>query len=159
MSRSLSSTFMQAALAQDTDEVPIVLITIDHDEILDGPLRFSSDGVDTTSRGNTYYSYPFELTLPQDDADQLPRARLRIDNIAREIVQGIREISSAPEVMFEIVLASDPDTVEMSMPDFKLKNAGWDSLVVEGELTVEDFADEPYPADKFTPAEFPGMFY
>ena len=113
----------------------------------------------TESRGNTYYAYPFEMKLATDDPERLPRAWLRIDNVAREVVQGIREISSAPEVLIEIVLGSTPDTVEMALPDFKLRDAGWDALVVEGDLGVEDFGDEPYPADTYNPVTHPGMFY
>jgi hypothetical protein len=58
----------------------------------------------------------------------------------------------------EIVLASDPDTVEAKFVDFKLTNVTYDAHVVQGDLTIEDFTAEPFPAASFSPSLFPGIF-
>jgi hypothetical protein len=34
----------------------------------------------------------------------------------------------------------------------------YDALVVEGELSLESFLREPYPAARFTPGDFAGLF-
>lgn len=157
MSRNISATGKQALFSQETSEVFLILITIDHADLAQ-PIRVTSDSVDTVSRGNTFVAFPFELDLPTDTFDAPPRARLTIDNIDRQIVQAVRDISSPAEVLMEIILASAPDNVEVSFPDFKLSNVNYDALTVSGDLIVEDFSAEPYPARVFGPADFPGIF-
>lgn len=157
MSRNLSSATLQALYAAETGEAFLVLLTLDHPDLAQ-PIRVTSDAVDTVSNGETYIAFPFELRLPEDDDGLSPRARLRIDNIDRQIVEAVRSISGAATVDISIVRAADPDTVEASFPDFRLENVSYDALVVEGVLTLEDFAAEPYPAHVFSPAEFPGVF-
>lgn len=157
MSRSVSSLTQQAIHAAETDEAFFVLLTLDH-ESLAAPIRVTSDAVDTVSNGETYIAYPFSLSLPDDDDSRAPRARLVIDNIDRQIVLAVRSLESAPVVTIHIVRAGDPDTVEASFTDFKLINVTYDAEVVEGELSVEDFTTEPFPAHVFSPSLFPGLF-
>lgn len=157
MSRNVSDTLKSAVFASETAEVFILLLTISHPNLAT-PIRVSSDSVDTPSRGNTFVAYPFEMTLPTDGSGGPPRCQLSIDNIDRMIIQNIRSIGSSPSVDIEIVLASALDTVEASFPAFNLREVRYDALVVEGEITLESFLGEPYPAALFSPADFPGLF-
>jgi len=157
MSNTVSDTFKKEVFKQETGECFILLLTIDHVDLED-PIRTSSDGVDTVSRGETFVSFPFEISLPSDSDESPPESKIVIDNVDREIVQALRSISSAPSVLMEIILASDPETVEIDWPDFELINVDYDALTVEGILTQERFTAEPYPYLKFTPGNFPGLF-
>lgn len=157
MTRSVSADMRSAVFAQEADEEFIVLITIDHADLAE-PIRANSSGADVTSRGDTFLAFPFTIVLPNDTDDSPPRAKLQIDNISRAIVQAVRTISSAPSVLIEIVRKADLDTVEASFPDFKMSKINYDANVVEGELTIEEFVGEPYPARVFSPADFPGLF-
>lgn len=152
-----SLTFHQAVHAPETGEAILMLLTLDHDTLTD-PLRFTSDGVDTESRGYTFVAFPFQITLPPSSKDQPPKMQLSIDNVDRQIVQTIREIQSAPSVKVEIVLASTPDTVENTYPDFILIDTNYDRLTVQGTLVIEMLEREPFPANDFTPDGFPGLF-
>ena len=157
MSRAVSVTLKSAVNAPETGEAFLVLVTIDHADLA-AAIRVTSDGVDTVSNGNTFVAFPFEISLPDSRVEGAPRAKLTIDNVDRQIVQAVRDISTAADVTVDVVLASDPDTVEASFPDFKLRDVTFDALTVTGELTVEHFAGEPYPAAIFSPANFPGLF-
>ena len=86
------------------------------------------------------------------------RANLSIDNVSRDIIASIRSIQTPPSVTMEVVLGSDPDTVEASFPDFELQHIGYDALTITGDLGIESFMSEPYPGDIFSPARFPGLF-
>jgi hypothetical protein len=114
--------------------------------------------VDTESRGNTYIAFPFQINFPASSKDQPPKMQLAIDNVDRQIVQTIREIQSAPTITTEVVLASTPDTVEVSLPDFILLNANYDRLTVQGDLVIEMLEREPFPAHTYEPATFPALF-
>lgn len=157
MSRTISEATRAALYAPQTEEIFLVLLTIDHAD-LEAPLRVCNNTQNITSRGETYIAYPFELTLPDDEDNRQPRARLVIDNVDRQIVQTVRQLTSSPTVMIDIIRAAAPDVVEAQFQDFRFTNITYDSHVVEGDLTVEDFTAEPYPAASFSPSLFPGLF-
>lgn len=154
---TVSTTYKEAAFAADTPEVPLVLLTISHPSI-SPPIRLVNNTENITSNGNEFIAFPFTPVWADSREDAPPRARLTIDNVSREIAQAIRSITSPPTVTMQLILASAPDVIEQPLPDFKLRNVTWDAGKVSGELTVEDFTAEPYPAGVFSPASFPGLF-
>lgn len=157
MSRPVSLSARRALNAAETDEVFIILITIAHPSMAE-PIRVCSDSGAVESRGHLFAAYPFDLSLPDDGEGGSPRARLSIDNVDRAIVRSVRALDSAPTVLIEIVRAAEPDVVEAKFADFKLVNVRYDAQAVRGDLTVEDFTAEPYPALVFGPGDFPGLF-
>lgn len=157
MSRSVSSTFRAAAFAQETDQIYLLLLTIDHADLA-APIRVVNNYADVVSSGDTYTGMPFEITLPPDNDESLSSAQLSIQNVDRQIVQAVRDIDSAPTVTLSVVLAASPNTIEAGPYEMTLRDVSYDALVVTGSLSVEDMMNEPYPGDFFTPGEFPGLF-
>ena len=157
MSRTVSSITREAIYSAETGDAFLILLTIDHAN-LTAPIRVTSDAVETVSRGTSFISFPFELTLPDDQENSSPRAKMVIDNIDRQIVEAIRSINSAASVLIEIVRAADLDVVEAQFIDFKLTNVSYDAQRVEGDLTIEDFTAEPFPSASFSPSLFPALF-
>lgn len=157
MSRTVSSIFKSAVFGQQTDEAFILLIEIDHADLSE-PIRVSSDGVDTVSNGNTFVAYPFEISLPSNPETGVSQARLTIDNVSQTIITSIRNISDPPTATLQIVLASDPDTVEVEFSGFELRNVQYDVFTITGDLSIESFMSEPYPGGSFLPSTFPGLF-
>lgn len=151
-----SDAFKADVFAQETDEAFLILLSIIHPDIV--TLNITSDGVETISNGVTHIPFPFKITLPRSDPQQQPRARIEIDNVDRQIVIAIRLLKTEPEIQIKVVRSSDPDAVEVEFTGFKLRNTFYDSLVVTGDLTVEDFLTEPYPAGIFDPSRFPAGF-
>lgn len=152
-----TAALKQLLFAEEMDEAIILLLTLDHPE-LSTPIRVCSDAVDVLSRGNTFISFNFNITLPLESGDSPPRAKLQIDNVDRQIIQTVRSISSAPNLTVEIVRSGDLDTVEVQFLDFTLNNITYNAMTVSGDLSFEDFLREPYPAAVFDPARFPGGF-
>lgn len=157
MSRSLTLATRRALNAPETNEIFLVLLTISHKD-MDTPIRVVNNAEDVTSRGDLFTAYPFDLSLPNDEDNQSPRARLVIDNIDRQIVLAVRQLSSSPTVTIEIIRAADPDMIEARFVDFRFTNITYDSQMIEGDLTLEDFTAEPFPAASFSPSLFPGLF-
>lgn len=153
---TVSPELKAAAYAQETSDGLLVLLTLDHADLAE-PIRVVANTVNVTSRGQEFIAFPFEVVLPGSSEDAPPRARLTIDNVSREITAAIRSIGSAVDVTIEAVRLEDPDSVEVSFPDFKLRDVTWDVNTVSGELQLEDMTREPFPADNFSPAEFPGL--
>lgn len=157
MSRNTTLATRTAINASGTGEVFLILLTLSH-PTLEEPLRVTSDAVATISREQVFSPFPFELTLPDDAEGSPPAARLSIDNIDRRVVLAIRSLQSAAYILIEIVRASAPDVIEAKFEDFRLTDVSYDSQVVAGNLSLEDFISEPFPAAIFSPGLFPGLF-
>ena len=157
MSRNLSTAALKAVYGHETDDVFLILLTLDHAG-LDVPIRVTSDAVSTFSREMEFIAFPFNLILPDQTEGQAPKARLTIDNVSRDVLAALRGLQTPPQVIMEIVRHADPDTVEAFFPDFTLTNLRYNALTLQGDLTIEDFTAEPYPAATFSPAGFPGLF-
>ncbi len=166
MGRPLSNAAKQAIFAAQTREAFIMLVTLNH-ESFEQPARLSSNpsellieaGVHgTVSRGEEYVFIPMTITLPMQDDTGIARASIAIDNVDREVVAAARRANSPISVTIEIVLASDPDNVEVSVQDFQLARVQYDALVLSGDISVEYFDLEPFPSGRFNPADFPGIF-
>ena len=157
MSRTLSLAARKAVNAQETDEVFLLLLTLDHEDITE-PVRVVNNTVDIVSQGETYIAYPFEIALPDEDAESVARVTLRIDNVDREIVKSLRSISSPLSVGLEVVMAASPDTVEAGPFNMTLVSAEYDALTVTGELAFEDVLNEPFPGHAYVPSDYPGLF-
>jgi hypothetical protein len=155
--RTTSLTFRQAIYAQETNEVFVVLVEIDHADLA-SPIRVCSNDTDITSNGNVFTAYPFNIELPSDDEGDMPQARLTIDNVDQSLTASIRTIQSPPSVRIMVVLASAPDVLEVDMPDFVFSNITYDAFTISGTISIESFMNEPFPGDVFTPSQFPGLF-
>lgn len=157
MSRSLSPTARRAVFAQQTGEVFLLLLTIEHASLA-APIRVVNDLVNHTSNGDVFTAFPFQLQLPDEHEDKPPRMRLSIDNVDRTIVESLRRLTSPPTVQLDVCLASQPDVIEESFPGFLLQSVSYDHLVVEGDLTLDDIVTEPFPEGSYTPQHFAGLF-
>ena len=160
MSRSLSTLFKTMANASETGEVLLALVTIDSPSIVGGPLRVVQDLQDITSNGNLYTAFPFEIRLAGDSDEGPSKITLSLDNIDRTMAAAIKGIppSTPPTVMVEIVIASQPDTVEITLSNLKLKNVTGDAFRIDGELWMDEEDLLPFPEGSFTPPYFPGLF-
>jgi hypothetical protein len=157
MSRTLSDLAQQSIYAAETGDAFIILLTLS-DAALAAPICVTSDAVTTISNGVSFMPFPFDLVLPNDMDSKSYRAKLVIDNIDRSIVQAVRSLTTAPSVLIQIVRAATPDVIEAQFVDFNLTNVSYDAYRVQGDLTVEDFTAEPFPAAIFSPGLFPGLF-
>src|SRR3546814_2953364 len=103
---TISTTGRASAYAQDTDEVWLVLLTIDHANI-DPSVRVVNNTEAITSRSNEYVAFPFDITLPDSREGSPPAARLAIDNVSRKIAEAVRTINTTADVTIQIIRASE----------------------------------------------------
>lgn len=167
MSRSFSLTVRGSLYAEQTGEIYIFLLTVTHPSLVD-PLLYSTDptsriSVDplvygTVSRGDTYEFAPISLVLPDDSDATPPAIKLVLDNVLREAIPLLRSVSTPPSVTVEMVLATAPDTVESTWPNFDLVDANYDAGQISIDLAINALATEPYPSGAFTPGGFGGLF-
>lgn len=166
---SLSPAALRAMFSQDSDDDLVALLTFSGTGIAT-PIRIADNytgrlsSTDTdvvyglTSRGNDYLFIPFTLTLPTEEVQTVPRCEIKISDVTQILLPSLRTITTAPDVLIELVLKSTPNTVEASFPGFKMSAINYNADTISGTLTVPQLATEPFPAHTFTPSYFPGLF-
>ncbi|MGN6549765.1 MAG: DUF1833 family protein [Pararhizobium sp.] len=165
--RTVSDAFRRALFDEQTEEIPVVLMTITHPDLTE-VWRLSSDNADlfdaeqqlrgTTSRGAQYSFLPMKVALPEEGDDAASVIQIVLDNVTEEITPLLKSTITPATVTIEIVLASSPDLVEVAYPFFELASADVDAGSVTLSLTVDAMASEPFPCDNFTPSAFGGLW-
>ena len=153
----ITNTFKQEAFLPDSDEVYLILITIEHDDISPS-IRVVNNNENITSNGNLFTQFAFDMELPDSREGTLSRARISIDGVSREISEAIRSITTPAQVTLQVIRASDPDTIERSWAPTTLRNVKWDAGRISGDLVFEEMEIEPFPIWQFSPANAPGLF-
>jgi hypothetical protein len=166
---SLSSNALATLFAQESTTPIIVLLTISGtgiatpvrlcDQFLERLSETSEEVVyGLTSNGNDFYYLPFNLSLPTEEFANAPRCTLTLNDVTRYLIPTIRNISTPPSVQIDIILASDPDTVEITFGGFVMTNIRYNANSITADLVIESLEIEPFPAHSFTPSYFPGLF-
>jgi Domain of unknown function (DUF1833) len=166
--RNLSLNFRRALFAQESAEVPVFLLTISH-PTLTSPILLSTDNTTrittdplvygTVSRGLTFLYAGVGLQLPDEQDGSAPAAKLVIENITRDLIPMARSIQTPAQVKIEAVLASAPDTVEITFPSFDMTNLQYDQATLQFDLTMDALTTEPFPAGVFGPSGFPALIF
>ncbi|CAK0766154.1 conserved hypothetical protein [Gammaproteobacteria bacterium] len=163
---TLSPNALRAMLSPEADDTLITLLTFsgvgsETVRIADGYTQsLDSDELiyGVVSRGQQYVFIPVEITLPSEERESVPRCQIVIHDVTRSLMPTLRSLNQALNVNIELVLGSAPDNVEIAFPGFYLGAIGYSAEAITGELTLESMANEPFPADSFTPSGFPGLF-
>lgn len=155
MPRSLSATATEAVLAPQTGQLFATLVTI-----TDGvtAFRLCDSGAEIVVGGETFQPFPFQVDLPEEVPNTPPTVRAIVCNVDRSIIPFLRGITAPCTFEVMVVLASSPNTIEWGPFEFTLRGFSYTAETIQMELGLEDFVNEPYPADKITPITFPGVF-
>ncbi len=143
---------------RDSGDVVIALMTIDHVD-LSVPIRVANNGEHIESRGETYYGWPWRMKLPDQGEDADYQAEIVVDNIDPEIVKALKGSLIAPVVTIELVMESDPDSVEKAIEGFEMTESAYDPVTVTGRLSLPDYRIEPACHKRFIPTVFPMLVY
>lgn len=164
MPRQLSTTLVSAMMGRSTGLPVLYLLEIEHED-LEEPLRIVNNTEDVVSEGNLYTAMGFELRLPEE-RDATPRgARIAIDNTSQWLTPTIRTLFGEFEVTIKVATPTDLDAnppvydnIEFSYLPMQLASVEWNDVTVQGTLSYENLANQPFPGDVFGPHEFQGMF-
>jgi hypothetical protein len=163
--RTLSATALEAIFAQETDTAFALLLQLDNDLLSTGPIRLARNNASIyhtacSSDGavQLFVPAPFTITLPQERENEPPTSALSIGNVDRQIVEGIRTITTPVDVTLHVILSTEEAAVEAGPWVFTMREVTYDAFVVSGTLKFEDWLNEPSPAQAFTPTTTPGLF-
>lgn len=158
MSRSLSTAAARNIMATSADEPLLAAIEITHPE-LEVPARFVNDTKDITIEGNTFFACRFDLTLPDDQDQKVPQARLEVDNIGRELTQWLEQSQGGKgaKCRMLMVLRSNPENLEFDMT-LDLTGLEITNFRVSGDLGFKNTLMQSAVAVRYDPTTSPGNF-
>ena len=153
-----STQLKKAATAPETDEVLITLLTIYVDNT---PLLYLCDNTESiVSDGKEFIPCAFKALLPDQTADGNKTCRLQIDNTTLEVYKVIKSaINHKITTEVAIVLASTPDEYEQGPFNFILRNISASVSSITGELYDIYMQDKKLTSKRYTPEDFPGLFF
>lgn len=84
-----------------------------------GPVRVVNDTRDWLIGGITYIGLPFEVLLPQDVAGEASGAKLRMDNVGRDLVGVFESLPPGHEldITLRLVSRASPEVIEWEYVD------------------------------------------
>jgi hypothetical protein len=156
--RDFSAAARENLLATSADEPFLVLLEITHADLA-VPVRVVNDTQNLTSNGIEFIGCPFNVTLPDDVAGQMPQAQLEVDNIGRDLTQWLEFSRGGQGARCRIiqVMRSDPDTIEFDMT-LDLTNMKITNETVSGSLGFENMLNRTGTIPTFTPQNAPGLW-
>ena len=156
--RAVSLPALQAMMAQETAEVFIPLLLIEHAD-LDASILLAYNTEPVVRTDGTYLPYPFKINLPPQSDDEIPEVSLTVDNTDLAVNNKIRTLVGQPDVTFMVVLASSPNTVEAGPFRMKLANATGTAETITGTLGQEgDIFSQQVPGQQYLPTNSPELF-
>lgn len=162
--RSVSLQGLQSLLSEETESVwcfAVSLYPAEDDPVQYDPSHFVANTQNVTFGGQMYTALPFEVTLAADTEDSPPQAKIRIDNVSRELSEAIRRTNYAPLAYIRVfrIDGSGEVHLELGPSKFTLLSATVNAATVEGTLGYSsDFLNEPASHSRFTPSIAPALF-
>lgn len=158
MARSYTSQFKSTIAAVSSEEAPLILAEISH-SALPTPVRVINDTQDLTSNGNLFIACPFRFSLPDDFEGQIPKARIAVDNIGRDLMYWIETSGGGAGSTIRIMQAmrSRPDLIEWEQT-FNLFNVVANMQEISADLGFENLFSTSAIKRQYRPDNSPGLF-
>lgn len=158
MPRNYSPQFKSTLAEVSAEEAPLYLLEISH-PALTSPVRVVNDLQDVTSNGNPFIACPFRYVLPDDFEGQLPKARLAVDNVGRDLMYWIETTGGGhgSTVNMMQIMRSRPDVVEWSI-NMNLYNVVCTMKEITAELGFDNLFAKPAISLQYRPDTAPGVF-
>ena len=157
MANSLTPELLAQLYYQESEDVFLTLLTLTHPSFA-GPIRLVNNSVDVISRGQTFIAFPFKLRLPVDDGESAREVSIEFDNVSLEILDELRTVTTSIEVKMEMVLASIPDEVQISIEELKIQTVNYNKQVISARLFLDSFLTTELNSEIYSPTLYPGIF-
>ena len=154
---NLSPELLAQLFAQESNDPFLMLVTLNHSS-MPSPLYFCTNSVNVISRGITFIPFPMSIVLAPDDGESNREVQMTFDNVSREIIDELRSVTDPISVTIEMVLASNPDYVQIVLEDLKIKNISYDRQRISAKLYLDTFLNVGMTSEDYTPQNFRGLF-
>lgn len=157
MSRTLSTAALASVNASSTGEVWLPLLKLEHSDWAE-PVFLVRNTEAITHDGDEYSPFPFDVALPDEEAEQTTVVRWSAMNASNELVTLFRAVSGPIDGTLMIVLASSPDDIEIGPLSLQLRGFEYDAKTIRGSMVVEPILDAVFGARSMDNINAPGLF-
>lgn len=156
MSNQLSPELLLQLFKQESNDPLLSLLTLSHPSF--STIRLVNNTKDVVSRGDTYSAFPFTLSLPIDDGETNRQVSIEFDNVGLTLIEPIRSVITPINVKLELILASLPNSVQMSLEELKIYDITYNRKTISATLLIDTFLYTDLTSETYTPQNFPGIF-
>ena len=156
MSNNVSAELLAQMYGQESDDPFMMFVTLSHADF--DTLYLVNNVVNQTSRGQEYQAFPMTIRLPNDDGETAREVLIDFDNVSLELIDELRSVTTPMDVKIEMILASDVDTVQLSLEELKLRSVSYDKQKISAKLYMDSFLNVELTSEKYTPTKYPGLF-
>lgn len=148
----------EAYASAPSDVIVYNTLEISHPDFA-APIRVVQGFDNITASGATWTAVPFELVLPPASDLSPPQLQLRVDNVSRELLEGIEAAAESAEtisVTYRGYLSTDLNDPygEVAM---SLTNISVTPTVITATAGLVDFANKRFPRETYRDDVFPGL--
>lgn len=154
---NLSPNLLAQLFAQESNDPFLMLLTLSHPSF-PAPIYLVNNSVNVTSRSNVYLAFPFTFKLPVDDGETAREVQIEFDNVGLDLVEWIRSVTDPIDVKMELILASIPDDVQVSLEELKIGNINYNQRRISARLYLDNFLNTELTSERYYPSNFPGLF-
>lgn len=155
MPSNLSNALKAQLFAQESGDPFLTLVTLQNSAFI---ARLVNNSDDITSRGNQFTAFPMKIRLPVDDGTTTRDVAIDFDNASLELITNLRSVIGNIGITIEMILASDPDTVQVSLDGLLLSNITYNSTKISATIVMDNFLSVAMTSERYTPKNFPGLF-
>lgn len=155
MSNELSNELKAQIFAQESADPFLTLVT------LTGPgfvYRLVNNSKDIISGGQTFQAFPMKVRLPADDGDSAREFQIEFDNASLLLIVALRSQTAPIECQIDMILASMPDVIQMTVEDLLIRSVVYDKNKVSAKIVLDNFLTVAMTSERYTPLSYPGMF-
>jgi hypothetical protein len=156
VSNQLSPALLAQLYAQESDVPFLMLVTLTHPSFT--TIRLVNNSEDIVSNGETFTAFPMRIRLPVDDGETSREVAIEFDNVSRELIDEVRTVTSPIDVKLEMILASNPDDVQVTLDELKMRNVTYNKSVVSARLYLDSFLNVELTSERYSPKLYPGLF-
>jgi hypothetical protein len=154
---TLSPELLAQLFSQESNDPFLMLVTLNHSS-MPQPLYFCANAVEVISNGITFLPFPVKIVLAPDDGESSREIQMIFDNVSREIIDELRTVTDPIEVQIDMVLASNPNYIQLSILDLKIKSINYDRQKINAKLYLDNFLTVGLPSEKYVPSQYKGLF-
>lgn len=154
--RSLSPKLLTEINSQESGDPFLWLLEISHSTF--STFYFVANTENIISNGQEYTAFPFSVLLTPEDDNEAPITKIEFSNVGLDLITPIRSITSPMEFRLKAILASDPDYIEIDIPDLVSRSVIYDDQRIAFILSYEDLLNTVVPSHIYGPGEFGGLF-
>jgi hypothetical protein len=157
VTRNLSSAAWASISAPETSEVWLAMVILSHPSFSDD-IRLVRNTQPVTHNGNEFMPFPFDIALPDEEAEQLSVVNWSASNVSKELLDEFRAISGPIEGQIFWVLASNPDLIEVGPLELQIRSFSYNAETISGTMVVQPILEAVFGSRLMDTANAPGLF-